>query len=141
MCRRASFSASGASTKTFPLAICRPISAVTRLIFWERKIPHQKTIKVIATTLSRMEPTIGIEPMTSSFAYTSFSFYKRARLYLFPPPAGGGEPLSVVRALGATVLAFKLLTVIRDSLRNYFCSGRVLRSTMEVLYQLSYVGT
>src|SRR3989344_5188787 len=54
-----------------------------------------------------MEPRVGIEPTTSSFAYT-FSPYaarKRARLYLYP--ATGGTPLSVVRALkvSATVLA------------------------------------
>ena len=75
--------------------------------------------------------------MTSSFAYTSLSFYKRARLYLFAI----GEPLSVVRALGATVSASKPLTVIRDSLKNCFLSGQGQRPTMEVLYQLSYVGT
>ena len=83
-----------------------------------------------------MEPRPGIEPGTSSFAWTSFSLYKRARLYLF----ARGEPLSVVRALGATVLALGLLTVIRASLENYFSSGQGERPTMDVLYQLSYLG-
>src|SRR3989344_2180800 len=83
-----------------------------------------------------MEPRSGIEPETSSFAYTSISFYKRTRLYLF----ARGEPLSVVRALGATVLTYRSLTVIRDSLENYFSSGQGERPTMDVLYQLSYLG-
>ncbi len=82
-----------------------------------------------------LEPLIGIEPMTSSFVYTSPC--GRTRLYLSPK----WRPLSVVRALGATVLsAVRILTVIRDSYSHYCDMGRGLRPTNDVLYQLSYNG-
>ena len=62
------------------------------------------------------EPTTGIEPVTSSFAYTSVSLhgYRRARLYLL----AHGEPLSVVRAFKkrhGLARVCRVLTVIRDS--------------------------
>ncbi len=82
-----------------------------------------------------MEPLIGIEPMTSSFVYTSPC--GRTRLYLSPD----WRPLSVVRAPSATVLSILwTLTVIRDSYPHYCGMGRGLRPTNDVLYQLSYNG-
>lgn len=88
------------------------------------------------------EPLSGIEPETSPFAYTLFSKIHIQGLdcILFHLD---GTLLSVVRAsLDATVLTmYRSLTVIEDSLECYHSSGQNhVRSTMGVLYQLSYNG-
>ena len=85
----------------------------------------------------------GFEPATYSFAYTSPSDYSGGLDCIFAPEAhpcqSFGPKVHRPRSDPSTILG--ALTVIRDSLRRCHRSGQnLLRPTMELLYQLSYIG-
>ncbi len=81
---------------------------------------------------------IGIEPMTSPFAPTSISKpYMRARLYLY----AYGVPLSVVRAsTSPRSCLFQDINRYSGFTTKLLLWWAETRSTMGVLYQLSYIG-
>jgi hypothetical protein len=95
----------------------------------------------------------GFEPPTYSFIrYLNFaktlSTYMRIRLYLAHAALAVQRPLSVVRAKSsliqfATVLAFAVAFNRNSGFAGGFPLpvGTTSRSTMELLYQLSYIGT
>ncbi len=92
----------------------------------------------------KLEPLIGIEPMTSSFTSTSFSpkslVYRRGRLYLTHIFQCSVPCQSFGRLLSPRSYPLVwTLTVIRASLFRFQNKG-LFTLTNDVLYQLSYNG-